>query len=71
MCGRFVRFSSWADLRRTMTLLSPSENASPRGADVLGRHENWAVLKSASPMFETSLVEDGEGEVFAYTLNGQ
>ena len=25
MCGRFVRFSSWADLRRTMTLLSPSE----------------------------------------------
>src|SRR5437016_2135686 len=25
MCGRFVRFSSWADLRRTMTLLSPSD----------------------------------------------
>ena len=25
MCGRFVRFSSWADLRRTMTLTSPSE----------------------------------------------
>ena len=25
MCGRFVRFSSWADLRQTMTLLSPSE----------------------------------------------
>ena len=27
MCGRFVRFSSWAVLRRTMTLLSPSESA--------------------------------------------
>ena len=27
MCGRFVRFSSWAELRKTMTLLSPSENA--------------------------------------------
>ena len=27
MCGRFVRFSSWADLRRTMTLLSPSADA--------------------------------------------
>src|SRR5436309_2934097 len=26
MCGRFVRFSSWAELRRTMTLLSPSES---------------------------------------------
>jgi putative SOS response-associated peptidase YedK len=26
MCGRFVRFSSWAEVRRTMTLLSPSEN---------------------------------------------
>ena len=25
MCGRFVRFSSWAELRKTMTLLSPSE----------------------------------------------
>jgi putative SOS response-associated peptidase YedK len=24
MCGRFVRFRSWADLRRTLTLLSPS-----------------------------------------------
>ena len=25
MCGRFVRFSSWADLRRTLTLVGPSE----------------------------------------------
>lgn len=25
MCGRFVRFSSWADLRETLTLLSPAE----------------------------------------------
>ena len=25
MCGRFVRFRSWADLRGIMTLLSPSE----------------------------------------------
>lgn len=27
MCGRFVRFTSWAELRRTMTLLSPSADA--------------------------------------------
>jgi putative SOS response-associated peptidase YedK len=26
MCGRFMRFHSWADLRRTMTLLSPSDH---------------------------------------------
>ena len=26
MCGRFVRLRSWAELRQTMTLLSPSEN---------------------------------------------
>lgn len=25
MCGRFVRFTSWADLRRTLVLLSPAE----------------------------------------------
>jgi putative SOS response-associated peptidase YedK len=25
MCGRFVSFSSWAHLRKTLTLLSPSE----------------------------------------------
>jgi hypothetical protein len=25
MYGRFVRFSSWADLRQTLTLVSPAE----------------------------------------------
>src|ERR1019366_2833999 len=25
MCGRFVQFTSWADLRRTMTLLTTAE----------------------------------------------
>jgi len=41
MCGRFVRFRTWAELRRTMTLLTPG--------DVAAELRPWMFSRASSP----------------------
>ena len=49
MCGRFVRFRSWADLRRTLTLLSPSPVDLPPSYNVAPTQQILVARENQEP----------------------